>query len=143
MTGMYRTVRFAPDWFPGAGWKTKAKRWADILTEMADVPHQFVKDQMVSRRSCWNYRVLSTTHGCKRRRENRMPTAGECYLLPIIGFDSDELCIDIRYRRPPERPFHPSRPSSSAVRRSPQRSNLTSSGRLLLYTRVRLTRFIW
>lgn len=44
----YRTVRYVPEWFPGTGWKAKAKRFADTLTEMADVPHQFVKDQMVS-----------------------------------------------------------------------------------------------
>jgi len=35
-----------PDWFPGAGWKAKAKLFTTTLTKMADVPHQFVKDQM-------------------------------------------------------------------------------------------------
>jgi len=42
-----RAVRYVPDWFPGAGWKMKAKRFASLLNEMAEVPHQMVKDQMV------------------------------------------------------------------------------------------------
>lgn len=42
------TVRYVPDWFPGAGWKTKAKEYARLLEDMAETPHQFVKDQMVS-----------------------------------------------------------------------------------------------
>jgi len=46
--GIDRTVRYVPEWFPGAEWKVGAKRFADTLTKMADVPHQFVKDQMVS-----------------------------------------------------------------------------------------------
>jgi len=59
--GMCRTVRYVPEWFPGAGWKAKAKRFANTLTDMANVPHQFVKDQMVSRCSRWKYCVLSVT----------------------------------------------------------------------------------
>ena len=43
-----RTVRYVPDWFPAAGWKAKAKLFARTLTEMANIPHQFVKDQVVS-----------------------------------------------------------------------------------------------
>jgi len=45
---LLRIVRYVPGWFPGAGWKTKAKRYAGLLEDMADTPHQFVKDQMVS-----------------------------------------------------------------------------------------------
>ena len=54
-------MRYVPSWFPGAGWKVKAKRFANTLTEMVDVPHQFVKDQMVSRHSYRKYCVLSIT----------------------------------------------------------------------------------
>jgi len=55
---MYHTVRYVPGWFPGAGWKAKAKRFANTLTEMVDVPHQFVKHQMVSWCSCRKYPIL-------------------------------------------------------------------------------------
>ena len=41
-------VRYVPDWFPGTGWKVKAKLFKKLVDEMADVPFQFVKDQMVS-----------------------------------------------------------------------------------------------
>jgi len=41
-------LRYVPGWFPGTGWKVKGKRFANLLTEMADVPHQMVKDQMAS-----------------------------------------------------------------------------------------------
>ena len=41
------TVAYVPDWFPGAGFKVKAKEWAVTLEEMVQRPYQFVKDQMV------------------------------------------------------------------------------------------------
>ena len=47
-TFLSQTVRYVPEWFPGAGWKTKAKRYAKLLDFMTETPHQFVKDQMVS-----------------------------------------------------------------------------------------------
>jgi len=41
-------VRHIPDWVPGAGFKRKASAWASTLREMVDLPHNFVKQQMVS-----------------------------------------------------------------------------------------------
>jgi hypothetical protein len=43
-----RVVRHVPDWFPGTGWKLKAKRYAELLEDTTELPYQFVKDQMVS-----------------------------------------------------------------------------------------------
>ena len=43
-----QTVRYVPDWFPGTGWKVKAKRFAELLNDMATIPYQFAKDQVVS-----------------------------------------------------------------------------------------------
>ena len=43
-----RIVRYVPDWFPGTGWKVKAKRSAELLNNMATIPYQFAKDQVVS-----------------------------------------------------------------------------------------------
>ena len=40
-------VRYVPEWFPGAGWKKTAASWARTLSEMTDIPHEFVKQQMV------------------------------------------------------------------------------------------------
>ena len=41
-------VRYVPSWFPGTGWKVKAKLLRKLFHEMTDAPFQFVKDQMVS-----------------------------------------------------------------------------------------------
>ena len=40
-------LRFVPSWFPGAGWKRKGEVYRANMTRMSDIPHQFVKDQMV------------------------------------------------------------------------------------------------
>lgn len=40
-------VQYIPEWFPGAGFKKTAKIWAKCLADMADIPHEFVKGQMV------------------------------------------------------------------------------------------------
>lgn len=41
-------MRHVPEWFPGAGFKKKASEWAATLQEMAEGPHNFVKQQMAS-----------------------------------------------------------------------------------------------
>lgn len=46
-------VAHVPDWFPGAGFKAKAREWYATLQEMVDRPYQFVKDQMVG--TCVEY----------------------------------------------------------------------------------------
>jgi len=39
-------LKYVPTWFPGAGFKQTAARWAETLTTMAESPHQYVKEQM-------------------------------------------------------------------------------------------------
>ncbi|KAJ7762784.1 cytochrome P450 [Mycena maculata] len=39
-------LRFLPDWFPGAGFKTKAKEWGQTLYEQSLEPHTWVKEQL-------------------------------------------------------------------------------------------------
>ncbi|KAI0045442.1 cytochrome P450 [Auriscalpium vulgare] len=39
-------LRYVPSWFPGAGWKKKAEYYHATLRKMADVPLQFVRNQM-------------------------------------------------------------------------------------------------
>ncbi len=45
--GASPAVRYVPDWFPGAGFKQRAKAWAATLQEMVEQPHNFVKQQVV------------------------------------------------------------------------------------------------
>lgn len=37
-----------PDWLPGSSFKRVACEWASTLNEMVEMPHAFVKKQMVT-----------------------------------------------------------------------------------------------
>lgn len=39
-------LKYVPDWMPGAGFKTTAKKWGHTLSQMVDQPFEFVKQQM-------------------------------------------------------------------------------------------------
>lgn len=41
-------LRYIPQWFPGAGFQRKAAAWRTCLTDMTEIPFEFVKEQMVS-----------------------------------------------------------------------------------------------
>jgi hypothetical protein len=40
-------VRFVPSFFPGAGWKRQGLQWREKLQHLSEIPHQWVKSQMV------------------------------------------------------------------------------------------------
>ncbi|KIM58364.1 hypothetical protein SCLCIDRAFT_28145 [Scleroderma citrinum Foug A] len=40
---------FSPVWFPGAGFKTIARKWKAEVLEMVNKPHQWVTEQMEAR----------------------------------------------------------------------------------------------
>ncbi|PSR74371.1 hypothetical protein PHLCEN_2v9879 [Hermanssonia centrifuga] len=42
-------LKYLPEWFPGAGFKTTARRMRKDLERLYNVPYEFVKDQMVRR----------------------------------------------------------------------------------------------
>ena len=138
-----RAVRYVPDWFPGTGWKVKGKRFAKALNNMADMPHQYVKDQMVSRRLC----------GCVR---SLFPLLVSSPLHPSVGGGVEGIdshrgrtllgphrhvlvarYTDIHSCRLLEWPFRRSLPNCLAVRGSPQKPRTISSGQPLRYMEVR------
>ncbi|KAG6919294.1 hypothetical protein DXG01_007426 [Tephrocybe rancida] len=41
-------LRHVPAWFPGADFQRKAKEWGDILVDMVEQPHNFVKRQIAA-----------------------------------------------------------------------------------------------
>lgn len=47
LVDVFPLLRYVPSWFPGAGFQKTAKEWKDIINQMADVPHEFVKQRMV------------------------------------------------------------------------------------------------
>ncbi|KDQ58276.1 hypothetical protein JAAARDRAFT_262159 [Jaapia argillacea MUCL 33604] len=42
------SLRFVPEWFPGAGWKRKASLWGRTRMEMLRIPFEYVKAQMAA-----------------------------------------------------------------------------------------------
>jgi hypothetical protein len=43
-------VKYTPEWFPGGGFKKTAKKMAVQLTQCANQPYEFVKQQMRAQR---------------------------------------------------------------------------------------------
>lgn len=44
---VFPLLQYLPAWLPGTGFRKLAREWKHTLQQMADVPHQFVKRQMV------------------------------------------------------------------------------------------------
>lgn len=47
LVDVFPLLRYVPSWMPGAGFQTKAQEWKKVVEDMADVPHEFVKQRMV------------------------------------------------------------------------------------------------
>lgn len=41
------SVRHIPEWFPGAGFKRQARKWAPKYTDMVGIPLRYVKQCLV------------------------------------------------------------------------------------------------
>ncbi|KAH7916689.1 cytochrome P450 [Hygrophoropsis aurantiaca] len=48
MVDIMPSLMYVPEWFPGAGFKRKAREWHATLEQMVAQPYQFVKDQMAA-----------------------------------------------------------------------------------------------
>ena len=44
---VFPILRYVPSWIPGAGFQKKAEEWKRTVEDMADIPHEFVKQRMV------------------------------------------------------------------------------------------------
>ena len=42
------TVKYIPSWVPGAAFKRNAKKYAGVLRDLLEIPHNYVKSQLVS-----------------------------------------------------------------------------------------------
>ncbi|THU98377.1 cytochrome P450 [Dendrothele bispora CBS 962.96] len=60
-------LKYVPDWFPGASFKTKAKVWKRYALEMVEKPYREVKDQMAdgSVNPCFVYNCLQNINSEK------------------------------------------------------------------------------
>ncbi|KAI1826768.1 cytochrome P450 [Xylaria intraflava] len=46
MVDIFPWLRFVPEWMPGVGWKSVARKWQAELVEVTDKPYSFTKYQM-------------------------------------------------------------------------------------------------
>jgi len=48
MVDLFPSLKYVPEWMPGAGFKTKAKEWRKLSQAMINVPYNMVKEKFVS-----------------------------------------------------------------------------------------------
>ena len=42
------TVKYIPSWFPGAGFKKRAREYAVVVNDLLEIPHNYVMSQLVT-----------------------------------------------------------------------------------------------
>jgi len=47
LVDLFPWMKFIPAWFPGAGWKRKAKYWRKVGESLVHIPWNRVKEQLV------------------------------------------------------------------------------------------------
>lgn len=45
---VFPSLQYLPMWFPGAGFRTKAKKWKAKIEEFVDKPYEYLKNSIVS-----------------------------------------------------------------------------------------------
>ncbi|KIJ05829.1 hypothetical protein PAXINDRAFT_20939 [Paxillus involutus ATCC 200175] len=58
---IFPSLKYIPSWFPGAGFKRKAKKYAAVLHDLVEIPHNYVKSQLAAGKALQSLssRVLS------------------------------------------------------------------------------------
>jgi hypothetical protein len=81
-------VRFVPEWFPGAGFKTKAREWSRTLYEQSLEPHEWVKEQIVSceRQDGFGFHLIPND---TKRAGTAVPSFTSTLLQPSDGHSVD------------------------------------------------------
>lgn len=84
---LFPFLKFIPAWFPGAGWKRKAKYWRKLGECLVHMPWNVVKEQMV-----W---YISGIHGAKfSPSEQRAGTAEPSIAANLTAKLPDETSPD-------------------------------------------------
>ncbi|KAI0748079.1 cytochrome P450 [Daedaleopsis nitida] len=79
LVDVFPILRYVPAWFPGAGWKHKAKEYHDYLEEMLRAPFDLVKRQMatgVARSSFTQAHLDGQKHTAEKERIIQWAAAG-------------------------------------------------------------------
>lgn len=72
-------MRYLPEWFPGASFKTKARLWRQLLFTFTDAPYMWVKSQMS--RGEYNHSFVSGLLEGKDREPGQDVTPHEEYIV--------------------------------------------------------------
>ncbi|KAI8264873.1 Multifunctional cytochrome P450 monooxygenase [Colletotrichum sp. SAR11_239] len=74
-------LRYVPEWFPGAGWKKIANKWAAELKETVDTGYKFVEDQLASGKKNESYlsRAMSSSEDTPENVHNNKWTAASLF----------------------------------------------------------------
>ncbi|KAI8240878.1 Multifunctional cytochrome P450 monooxygenase [Colletotrichum sp. SAR 10_96] len=74
-------LRYVPEWFPGAGWKKIANKWAAELKETVDTGYKFVEDQLASGKKNDSYlsRAMSSSEDTPENVQNNKWTAASLF----------------------------------------------------------------
>ncbi|KAI8214231.1 Multifunctional cytochrome P450 monooxygenase [Colletotrichum sp. SAR 10_76] len=74
-------LRYVPEWFPGAGWKKIANKWAAELKETVDTGYKFVEDQLASGKKNDSYlsRAMSSSEDTPENVHNNKWTAASLF----------------------------------------------------------------
>lgn len=54
-------MKYIPSWLPGAGFRRKAKEYASVIRDLAEIPYAWAKTQLVRNVVDLNVCVLKTT----------------------------------------------------------------------------------
>ena len=84
------SVKYIPEWFPGAGFQKKASETKKILRDFANIPFQFTLDQTVF----WNFWWLWSIKTDSRLRTLRQLGQHHLLLLRIISRISQRLSVE-------------------------------------------------
>ncbi|KAI8315325.1 Multifunctional cytochrome P450 monooxygenase [Colletotrichum sp. SAR11_59] len=74
-------LRYVPEWFPGAGWKKIANKWAAELKETVDTGYKFVEDQLAAGKKNDSYlsRAMSSSEDTPENVHNNKWTAASLF----------------------------------------------------------------
>ncbi|KAL4061713.1 cytochrome P450 [Scleroderma yunnanense] len=86
-------LKYVPEWFPGTGFKRKAREWKVVIDELLDRPYQFVKDQMTAAAIHSMFLAMTLYPEVQKKAQaeidaiislDRLPTLSDRQSLPYI-----------------------------------------------------------
>ncbi|KAG6374222.1 cytochrome P450 [Boletus reticuloceps] len=86
-------MKYIPSWLPGAGFRRKAKKYAVVLRDLVEIPHNYVKSQLANSVSYAFYLAMTLSPRVVRKAQQeldsvvgtgRLPTFADRQSLPYM-----------------------------------------------------------